>query len=359
MIEKLIRLLPPETAHKYALRGIKKMKRGYSCDAFVPHAVTMESEVMGLRFVNPIGLAAGFDKNGEVFHNMLSPRVNFGFAEVGTVTPIPQEGNSKDTPRIVRAPHEKMLFNRLGLNNDGIISVMNNLSKNKWSAPSSSIIGINIGKNNDSTDFIKDYVTCVKGIQATSAACAVDYITLNISSPNSPGLRNKMIDTVFLREFFDAVLKVRHRYNTLRMPMVVKLSPDIAIENLEKIIDVINGVYIHGVCVGNTSSRLPSKMSNMPYGGYSGRPLYPTALQNVRLVRKMLVNEKIIIGCGGISDADDVISMLKAGASIVQLYTSLVYSDLGLVNRILADMEKIMIREGFTSIHEMIGINNT
>ena len=206
MLHKILRQLPPEQAHAISLALLRRLPI-MGKNGFTPTAVKMSTHVMGTNFVNPIGVAAGFDKNGTVFHKMISRRVGFGFAEVGTVTPVAQKGNfrDKDNPRIIRFPKEEMLFNRLGFNNDGLLKVVENLMKNKHSlgTPYDSVVGLNIGKNghtpwNEKT--IKDYVLCAK-----SAAEHVGYLMVNISSPNTPNLISTMNDEVMLKELLDEI----------------------------------------------------------------------------------------------------------------------------------------------------------
>lgn len=276
-----------------------------------------EREAMGLHFKNPIGLAAGFDKNATLLPGIEA--LGFGFVEIGTVTPRPQLGNQK--PRLFRLPDKRAVLNRMGFNNDGADVILRTLrkKKDKITVP----LGVNIGKNRDTpnTDALRDYETLLKMFSGVA-----DYFVINISSPNTPGLRDLQQES-FIQDLSALVLRLR-----VRAPVLVKLSPDISEETLRMVCSFCGpGKGLGGLVLTNT---LPTDL-----GGISGAPLKGPSLQILQLARRFLSSEIPIISVGGIESADDVAQRLQAGATLVQMYTHLVYEGPGAVRFMLKSLD--------------------
>jgi dihydroorotate dehydrogenase len=335
-------LLDPEVAHGLS---IKALKSGFIPTCHVPRDSRLQQEIAGIIFPNPIGMAAGFDKNAEVPAELL--KLGFGFTEIGTVTPKAQAGNSK--PRLFRLVDDSGVINRLGFNNNGHDAAFSRLKQ----ANVKGIIGVNIGANKDSTDRIADYV---EGI-ATFYDVAT-YFTANISSPNTPGLRDlqardslSMLLAAILAKR-DSLAEKTARY----VPVFLKIAPDLTEEGLD---DVAEEVLLHkldGLIVSNTTlSRdgLKSKVHTGEMGGLSGTPLFDLSTTVLAKMRKRVGKDLPIIGVGGISSAQTAMEKIRAGADLVQFYSNMVYQGPLMPSRIVKGLSTILDKERVGSISEM------
>ena len=296
----------------------------------------------GLDFPNPVGLAAGFDKNAEVPSAALDLG-GFGFAEFGTVTPQPQPGNPK--PRIFRLPDQNAVINRLGFNNAGLEEAAARAARLKRRR---GIVGGNIGKNKDQTDAVADYVAGARRLSPL-----VDYLTVNVSSPNTPGLR-ALQGRAMLTELLSAVQAARQ----VPVPVLVKIAPDLTKADLEDIVHAANDTKIAGIIVSNTTIDRPASLPPAlaaETGGLSGAPLFAPSTEMLRRAYRLTGNAIPLVGVGGISSADDAYAKIRAGASLVQLYTALVYQGPGLVARIKLGLAARLRADGFAALEEAIG----
>jgi dihydroorotate dehydrogenase len=335
---RLLRLLPAETAHRatVALTGAAGplLPKADACDA------RLAINVLGLSFPNPVGLAAGFDKNAQIPDAM--GKLGFGFVECGTVTPRPQSGNPR--PRLFRLAQDHAVINRLGFNNAGMWKAAKNLERRKGGG----IVGINIGANKDSFDRIDDY----RNAFAMLAPLA-DYVTANISSPNTPGLRGLQNREELVR-LVNKLLTVR---DGRKIPILIKVAPDLDYHALDEIAEVVTKWGIEGLIVSNTTLARPALAS--PHagemGGLSGRPLFAPSTEILRQMRLRLGAAVILVGVGGISSGADAYVKIRAGASLVQLYTALVYQGPGLVTRIQRELAALLARDGFAHLADAVG----
>jgi len=331
--------LDAETAHRTTI-SLLKLRTG---TAFTPEPAwtpTLETKVGGVKFPNPVGLAAGFDKNAEVFEQLLN--LGFGFVEVGTLTPRPQAGNP--LPRLFRLVEDCAVINRMGFNNCGQEDA---LARLKQRYRTRGIVGVNIGANKDSDDRIADYVTGV-----TAMSPAADYLTVNISSPNTPGLRNLQAGGELV-ELLAAVREAR----SPGIPVFLKVAPDLESGDHERIVRAAIDSGIDALIVSNTTiSRPPLKSPHAgESGGLSGRPLKALALEQVRVFRAASGGQFPLIAAGGIENADDAWDRIAAGATLVQLYSAMVYEGPGLARRIAKGLASRLKREGMSSIAEAVG----
>lgn len=335
LIRPLAFLADAETAHRATIAALKL--------APVRHPPrfpdSLKASIAGLEFATPVGLAAGFDKDSEVPEQMLG--LGFGFVEVGTVTPLAQSGSPK--PRLFRLAEDRAVINRLGFNNHGQPAAFERLQRCQHVR---GVVGVNVGANKDSPDRIADYVAGVR-----SMAPVARYITINVSSPNTPGLRG-LQDEGALDELLAAVAEVR-----TGKPMFLKVAPDLNDGDPERIVRAAIDHGIGGLIVGNTTvSRPPLKSRNASeQGGLSGEPLKALALDALRRFRAASGSEIPLIGVGGISNADDAWERIRAGASLIQLYTAMVYEGPGVAKRIARGLAERLKREGFASIDEAVG----
>lgn len=331
LIKPLLFLLDPEAAHHFTTALLKKtlaipgiswvFRKLYTYD----HP-TLARQVLGLQFSNPVGLAAGFDKDGKYYEPMST--LGFGFIEIGTVTPLPQAGN--DQPRLFRLPDDRALINRMGFNNDGVEALVSRLKKRK---PSKLIIGGNIGKNKitpneNATD---DYVKCYEALYDY-----VDYFVVNVSSPNTPGLRElqeKAPLTALL-----STLKQKNATKPKPKPILLKIAPDLTDTQLDDIIDIVSETEIDGIIATNTTidrSNLTQDTTPIGMGGLSGKPLKKRSTEVIRYIHQKSNGKITIIGVGGIETAQDAQEKLDAGASLVQVYSGMVYEGPSMVKNIL------------------------
>ncbi len=296
----------------------------------------------GLDFTNPVGLAAGFDKNAEVTAAALE--LGFGFAEFGTVTPRPQPGNPK--PRIFRLPDQQAVINRLGFNNAGLEAAA--VRATALIRGKRGIVGGNIGKNKDSHDSDADYVTGARRITPL-----VDYLTVNVSSPNTPGLR-ALQGRAMLTELLSAVQAARQ----VPVPVLVKIAPDLTESDLEDIVHAATDTKIGGIIVSNTTIERPDNLAPKlaaETGGLSGAPLFAPSTEMLRRAYRLAGTAIPLVGVGGISSADDAYAKIRAGACLVQLYTALVYQGPGLITRIKSGLAARLRADGFANIEDAIG----
>ncbi|MFA7602261.1 MAG: quinone-dependent dihydroorotate dehydrogenase [Novosphingobium sp.] len=329
--------LDAERAHGLALRALKLMPRGRRARPGGPLAV----EVAGIAFPNPLGMAAGFDKDGEAPDALLG--LGFGFAEVGSITPLPQAGNPR--PRLFRLEEDRAVINRMGFNNLGAAVAAGRL---RARAGRPGVVGINIGANKDSADRIADYAMMAR-LMAPLAA----YLTVNISSPNTPGLR-ALQDESALTELLDAVLAAR---GTPGPPVFLKVAPDLEPADIDAIARIAIDKRLGALIVSNTTISRPPLSSPLADqgGGLSGAPLRDLAQQRLRDFRKATGGELPLVGVGGIATAEDAWARIRAGASLVQLYTAMVYAGPGIAATIVRGLEELMRRDGFASIAEAVG----
>ncbi len=326
--------IPPERAHhftlslfKFALR-IPLMKLLLKKRYTVKHE-KLEKNIFGLTFPNPVGLAAGFDKNGEHIDSMST--LGFGFIEIGTVTPKPQAGNPQ--PRLFRLPKDEALINRMGFNNDGIEAVMQALKK--YQKDRDFIIGGNIGKNKitPNEEAVNDYAICFEQLFPY-----VDYFVVNVSSPNTPGLRS-LQEKGPLTAILTHLQKLNQQKGAPR-PILLKIAPDLNNDQLDDIIDIVKITQIDGIIATNTTiSRQglhtpTAAVENIGNGGLSGRPLKERATEVIRYIHQKSEGHIPIIGVGGIASAEDALEKLEAGAQLVQIYSGMVYEGPSLVKQI-------------------------
>lgn len=335
-LRPLVFALGAETAHRLTIGALKALPLH---SAHLPRS--LKSTVAGVDFPSPVGLAAGFDKDAEVPGEMLT--LGFGFVEVGTLTPRPQDGNPR--PRLFRLIEDQAVINRLGFNNRGQAEAFIRLkSCNRSGGP----VGVNIGANKDSPDRIGDYVSGVKAMSAVA-----DYLTVNISSPNTPGLR-ALQDHGGLDTLLSAIREARPPGGP---PVFLKVAPDLRPADAARIVRATLDNGIDAIIVGNTTVTRPPLRSRhaREQGGLSGRPLKPLALDALRQFRSASGGAIPLIGCGGIATADDAWERIRAGASLVQLYTAMVYEGPHIARRIAAGLVRKLEQSGFATIAEAVG----
>ncbi len=336
LVRPLIHALDAETAHRATIRALRMMPARRLPD----FPDSLASEVAGLRFPSPVGLAAGFDKDGEVPDAMLS--LGFGFVEVGTLTPKAQSGNAR--PRLFRLSEDRAVINRMGFNNQGQAAALERLAQRR----SRGLVGVNIGANKDSTDRIADYAAGVRNM-----APVADYLTVNISSPNTPGLRSLQAGG----ELVDLLGAVRGARETGGPPLFLKVAPDLEPGDHPRIIRAAIDHGVDALIVANTSvSRPPLKSRHAgEAGGLSGAPLKALAMDALRRFRSVSGGEIALIAAGGIENADEAWARITAGASLVQLYSALVYEGPGLARRIADGLAMKLRAAGLSSIAEAVG----
>lgn len=328
--------IDPERAHRLTVRALALAgRRG------PPAAGALAIDVAGLGFPNPLGMAAGFDKDAEVPDQLLG--LGFGFAEVGSITPRPQAGNPR--PRLFRLVEDRAVINRMGFNNGGAEVARDRLVRR---AGRPGIVGINVGANKDSEDRIADYVAMTR-VMAPLAS----YLAVNISSPNTPGLR-ALQDEGALTGLLDAVIEAR---STAGPPVFLKVAPDLESADIDAIARIALDRKLGALIVSNTTITRPALLSAnaRETGGLSGAPLRDLAQQRLRDFRKATGGAIPLVGVGGIASAEDAWARIRAGASLVQLYSAMVYGGPGLPRRILRGLEALMRRDGFASIAEAVG----
>tara|TARA_B100001057_G_scaffold495621_1_gene595103 strand:+ start:733 stop:1779 length:1047 start_codon:yes stop_codon:yes gene_type:complete len=342
LLKPFIFKIDPEMAHDLAIKSLK-----YN---FLPEEIfrvqneeILETEMFDKKIKNPIGLAAGFDKSGEVYNSLF--RFGFGFIEIGTVTPKEQFGNPK--PRVFRLENDRALINRLGFNNDGVEKVSQRLKKNTPNG----FLGINIGPNKDTSNRIEDYLKCIKEVYSFA-----DYITINISSPNTPNLRD-FHDKSTLQNLLKNITQFTKK-NKIQKPLSLKVSPDIADNEIGYIIELIKKFDIKGIIISNTTDKnrdsLTGKCKNET-GGLSGEPLGEISNNLIKKFYKEVRGEIIIIGVGGVNSGLTAYEKLKSGAHLLQLYTGMVYEGPGIVKKIKAELINILEKEKIKNVREIVG----
>jgi dihydroorotate dehydrogenase len=332
IIRPFLFLIDPERVHhlvftllklKGSIPGFKSLFRAL----FIHHHPSLQKQILGLRFENPVGLAAGFDKDAKLIDELAC--FGFGFIEIGTLTPQPQPGNEK--PRLFRLPKDQALINRMGFNNEGVIASVNRLKKRS----SSVIVGGNIGKNKTTPNekALDDYAYCFEALHPY-----VDYFVVNVSSPNTPGLR-ELQEKEPLRKLL-AYIKSLSLSKPNPKPVLLKIAPDLTVEQLDDVIAILKETKTDGVIATNTTISRDglvtekSKIEKMGTGGLSGKPLANRANEVIRYLRAQLGKDYPIIGVGGIMSVEDAVEKLKAGADLIQIYTGFVYEGPGFVKRI-------------------------
>jgi dihydroorotate dehydrogenase len=334
----LMRLLPPEAAHRATIRALAA---GIAPKAAAPEAASLEVKLWRQRIPNPVGLAAGFDKDAEVPDAMLG--FGFGFVEVGTITPLAQRGNPK--PRLFRLPEDRAVINRLGFNSAGVEAAARRLALRR---DRPGMVGANIGKNRDTLDDIGDYAEGVRVL-----APLVDYLAVNISSPNTPGLRDlqrKSTVTRLIGKLMEARAKATPRNPP---PLLLKIAPDLTAEERVDLAEAALASGIDGLVVSNTTVARPASLASAAAhepGGLSGAPLFEPSTALLAEMYRLTSGKLPIVGVGGIASGADAYKKIRAGASLVQLYTALIYHGPGLVARIKQELAALLARDGFTSV---------
>jgi len=337
----LLRCLPPEAAHRATLRLL-----GLAAPLLPPAPKDdsrLAMDALGLHFPNPFGLAAGFDKDAQVGDAML--KLGFGFVECGSVTPRPQAGNAK--PRLFRLAQDRAVVNRMGFNNRGMDAMAIRLSRRARNG----IIGINIGANKDSQDRTADYRA---GFARLSPFA--DYIAVNVSSPNTPGLRG-LQNRDELRRLLDIVTGERTRMNA-SVPILLKIAPDIDPAAVDDIAQVALAARIEGIIVANTTIARPASLRSPQAhqsGGLSGAPLLAPSTAILKAMRSRVGTQLLLVGVGGVSSGADAYAKIRAGAGLVQLYTALAYQGPALIGRIKAELLALLIHDGFEKISDAVG----
>ncbi|ABD86326.1 quinone-dependent dihydroorotate dehydrogenase [Rhodopseudomonas palustris] len=340
----LLRWLDPEDAHRLAIQGLRLLPQIRPRDDDPKLAV----RAFGLNFSNPVGIAAGFDKNAEAPDALL--RLGFGFVEIGTVTPKPQSGNPR--PRLFRLERDEAVVNRMGFNNDGAEMVLRRLAAR---ANQGGIVGVNVGANKDSLDRVADYVRLIE-----TFAPVASYFTVNVSSPNTPGLRN-LQQAAALDDLLARVIEARDRVqqNAGDSPVLLKIAPDLTLNELDDVVHIARSRRVDGMIVANTtlsrSQALRDKARAKEPGGLSGRPLFRLS---TRMVAETFVRAEgafPLIGVGGIDSGGAALTKIRAGATLIQLYSSLIYKGLGLLDAIKTDLASTLLRTGRDSLGEIVG----
>ena len=343
-LRSLIFKLDPETAHSLAIKSLKFN--------FVPHILEedknnpiFKTKLFGKDLDNPIGMAAGFDKNAEVYNSLF--KLGFGFVEVGTITPLKQYGNPK--PRVFRLVEDEALINRLGFNNLGSKNIKERIKRNRPTG----LIGINIGPNKDTKEKIGDYIDCFKTFHEVA-----DYITINISSPNTENLRSYH-DQVKLDELLHTLNNEKKILNS-KIPIAVKISPDIKDQEIEKISKVLFDNKIKAIIVSNSSDSLRDKLKSIQShqkGGLSGKPIESISTKLIKKFYKILNGKIEIIGVGGVDSGKSAYEKFLAGANYVQLYTGMVFRGPNIVNLIKKELKELLLKDGVKNFSEIIGKN--
>jgi dihydroorotate dehydrogenase len=340
----LLRWFDPEDAHRLAIQGLRLLPPMRPR----PDDAKLAVRAFGLNFPNPIGMAAGFDKSAEAPDSLL--RLGFGFVEIGTVTPKPQRGNPR--PRLFRLERDEAVVNRMGFNNDGAEAVLRRLAGR---AHLSGIIGVNVGANKDSADRVADYVRLIE-----TFAPVASYFTVNVSSPNTPGLRN-LQQAAALDDLLAKVIDARERVrqNAGDSPVLLKIAPDLSLAELDDVVHIARSRRVDGMIVANTTVARPSTLREQSraseQGGLSGRPLFRLSTRMVAETYVRAEGAFPLVGVGGIDSGGAALTKIRAGASLIQLYSSLIYKGLGLVDDIKNDLSSTLLRTGRDSLSEIVG----
>jgi dihydroorotate dehydrogenase len=340
----LLRWFDPEDAHRLAIQGLKLLPPV----RLRPDDAKLAVRAFGLNFPNPVGMAAGFDKSAEAPDALL--RLGFGFVEIGTVTPKPQTGNPR--PRLFRLERDEAVINRMGFNNDGAAVVLRRLAGR---AHLKGILGVNVGANKDSVDRVADYVKLIE-----TFAPVASYFTVNVSSPNTPGLRN-LQQAAALDDLLAKVIDARERVrqNAGDSPVLLKIAPDLSLTELDDVVHIARSRRVDGMIVANTTTMRPSTLREefraKEQGGLSGRPLFRLSTRMVAETYVRAEGAFPLVGAGGIDSGGAALTKIRAGASLIQLYSSLIYKGLGLVDDIKNDLSSTLLRTGRDSLSEIVG----
>lgn len=347
LLVPLLFTLDPEKAHNLSLIGLKSgliKGNGAKSDPI------LTTSLFGLSFPNPIGLSAGYDKNGDVLDALLG--LGFGFVEAGSVTPKPQSGNPK--PRIFRLQEDKAVINRLGFNNKGL-----DVAAKNFAAPRrAGIVGANLGANKDSTDRIADYVVGLKRLAPLS-----DYVTVNISSPNTPGLR-ALQGKGELEELLGRLMEARNelvKAGSGPIPLLLKIAPDLTDEDKQDIAEVSKAFNLDALIISNTTITRPEHLKNShksEMGGLSGAPLKALSLQLLREMYTATHGDIPLVGVGGIASAQDAYDRIRAGASLVQFYSAMVYEGPFLALKMAEGLAALLKAEGYSNVADAVGADH-
>ena len=347
LAQRLLRALPPEVAHRATLRALKAGLVPAAEDACDP---ILSIRVLELDFANPVGLAAGFDKDAEVVDAMLA--LGFGFVEAGGVTPRPQPGNPR--PRVFRLGEDRAVINRLGFNSRGLAAFAGRLARRNG-ARGNGPLGVNLAKNKDTEDAAADYETGIETV-----APFADFLVVNVSSPNTPGLRDLQrrapLETLLRRAV--AARDRAARAAGIRRPLLVKIAPDLDRGECADIAAAATATGVDGMIVGNTTTARPAGLHSArrgEAGGLSGRPLFDRSTECLRTMFGLTGGRLPLIGCGGVADGADAYAKIRAGASLVQLYTALIFQGPALVGRIKRELADRLRNDGFASVAAAVG----
>lgn len=347
LIRPLLFAFPAETAHTLSLRLLAS---GLAPAQRVQASSRLSQALFGLTFVHPLGLAAGYDKNAEALDALT--RLGFAFVEAGSVTPRPQEGNPK--PRLFRLAEDRAVINRMGFNNKGAEIFVRNLAKR---ASSAGIVGANIGKNKDTIDAAADYVALLPKV-----APHADYVTINISSPNTKGLRD-LQEREQLDALLTAIVQSRAGIAALlnrRIPLLLKIAPDLSQAQAEAIAEIALLRGIDGLIVSNTTTARPDTLQSEhkhEQGGLSGAPLFEPSTRMLRVMYRLTGGQLPLVGVGGIGSAEQAYAKIRAGASLLQVYSALVYRGPGLIGEIVSGLDTCLARDGFSHLSEAVGMD--
>ena len=341
-LRSLIFKLDPETAHNLAIKSLKFN--------FIPNILDreknnplFETKLFNKKLENPIGMAAGFDKNAEVYNSLF--KLGFGFVEVGTITPLKQYGNPK--PRVFRLEEDEALINRLGFNNSGAENIVHRIKSNKQIG----LLGINIGPNKDSENRLEDYLKCFRTFHNVA-----DYITINISSPNTEDLRD-FHNQNKLNDLLEIIDKEKKNFRS-QTPIAVKVSPDIDDKEIKKISEVLLSNNVAAVIVSNTSDSTRDDLKNIQSyqkGGLSGKPIELKSTELIGKFYNILKGRIKIIGVGGVDSGKSAYEKFLAGANYVQLYTGMVFRGPNIVNMIKKELKELLLRDGVKNFSEIVG----
>lgn len=337
LLKPLLFRMDAEKTHHFTLSVVARFQNSFWLDVTEKFfsgspAFRNSRNFMGLTFKNPLGLAAGLDKNAEVFP--FFGALGFGFVEVGTITPLPQEGNPP--PRLFRLIRDYALLNRMGFNNVGAEQAARNMEK--LLPLKNTILGINIGKNKNTPNHLahQDYSRCIEILHPFA-----DYFVVNVSSPNTPGLR-QLLDKEFLQQILESVMNTLHKHSNRQIPILLKISPDMDEESAEPVVSICSQFRLKGMVATNTTisrKNLPhystDELEKLGDGGISGSPLKDISNQWIARIKQLVPADFCIIGSGGIMQASDAIQKIKHGADLIQLYTGLIYHGPALIKKIL------------------------
>jgi dihydroorotate dehydrogenase len=343
LVRPVLWALDPETAHRMTIRALKA---GLGPRVAMADDPILAQDLWGLHFTNPVGLAAGFDKHAEAVDALA--QLGFGFSEIGGVTPEPQAGNPR--PRLFRLSEDRAVINRMGLNSAGQDVVRARLAARQRGP----IVGVNLGKNKDTEDAAADYVRLVRAF-----APVADFLVCNVSSPNTPGLRALQGRTQLSELVARVQAALRQVMPTKAPPLLLKIAPDLTADDKRDIAEVALAAQIDGLVVGNTTTDRPASLNSRhraEAGGLSGRPLFEKSTRALADLYRLTGGQIPLIGVGGIASGADAYAKIRAGASLVQLYSALVFEGPGLVPAIRRDLAALLRRDGFSSLTQAVGV---